>query len=514
MHICRKQCCTCQVSTQTHVIESVKELKILGVSFDSKYSWKPHINNLTKSLTKSSNIIKFLANDKYNCQPTTLVQIVKSLSLSKIDFGLPLYGLAPKTQIKPIKSILNNALRTALGAFRSTPIYNIYVESNITPLETRIQHLQAKLSKTIIQSTDTPLKPILDKILKNKITKYRNSAIQKSIISCSNLGLPVNPIKPTPKSNPPWNLSPESIDIALSKYRKDQTNLSVFIKEFSDIKSKMNNFTFIYTDGSLYNHIPAYAITTETTVLKMAILPTYSSVFTAEIIAILEAIEISRTIKGKICICSDSLSALNSIKNIDNNSHYPTLIRESITKLYPKIKILWIPSHVGIIGNEFADNAAKYATTAPLVTTKNLNQTDINKYIKSKLSNNSLNLLQNTSSWYQTININYTNINDYSKNKEITSLSRRDQTKFIRLRLGHTRLTHQYRMLQSTSNTCQFCNQVAMTLNHILNECVAFNPARNPFPNGNLHSAISNPTTSNILRILNFLKKTKTINLI
>lgn len=68
----------------------------------------------------------------------------------------------------------------------------------------------------------------------------------------------------------------------------------------------MNNFTFVYTDGSLYNHIPAYAITTDNSIIKMAILPTDSSVFTAEIITILKTIilvnqtDIIRYIKFKL----------------------------------------------------------------------------------------------------------------------------------------------------------------------------------------------------------------------
>jgi len=219
IHICRKHNCVCQLSTVTNSICTVAELTMLGLSFDTKYKWQPHINKLAKSLTNSINIIKCLSNDKYNCQPLTLVQIVRCLCLSKIDYGLPFYGLAPKSQIKPIQTLLNNAIRSALGAFCSTPVINLHLESNIPPLDIRTNHLQAKMSNTITQSSDTPLKSIIDKITKKHTLKYRNSVLHKTIMSCASLGLPISPAKILPKSKPPWHLQSDAIDTHLSQYK-------------------------------------------------------------------------------------------------------------------------------------------------------------------------------------------------------------------------------------------------------------------------------------------------------
>src|ERR1043165_2667655 len=60
-------------------------------------------------------------------------------------------------------------------------------------------------------------------------------------------------------------------------------------------------------------------------------------------------------------IFSDSLSALTSLKKSFSNSR-PTLLQDTI-RIFNKIKmsevhLIWIPSHVGILGNERADTLA------------------------------------------------------------------------------------------------------------------------------------------------------------
>lgn len=123
--------------------------------------------------------------------------------------------------------------------------------------------------------------------------------------------------------------------------------------------------------------IIAYSITKENNVLEIANLPHYSSVFSAEIIAIYKAVTTVKYQPGKYVICSDSLSSLQAIQNLNNNDYYPFLIRSILTTHYPKVILIWVPSHVNIRGNEVADSAAKFAVQAPLHTTCNYNILDI-----------------------------------------------------------------------------------------------------------------------------------------
>ncbi|GBN08140.1 hypothetical protein AVEN_212344-1 [Araneus ventricosus] len=92
-------------------------------------------------------------------------------------------------------------------------------------------------------------------------------------------------------------------------------------------------------------------------------------VFTAEIAAVLLALEkISNCLERKFIIYTDSLSVLESLKSFYMHSHHHPLllnVLHLLNKLASRdfnILLCWVPSHVGIVGNEKADKAAKLVT--------------------------------------------------------------------------------------------------------------------------------------------------------
>ncbi|GBN80061.1 hypothetical protein AVEN_112074-1 [Araneus ventricosus] len=127
----------------------------------------------------------------------------------------------------------------------------------------------------------------------------------------------------------------------------------------------------------------------------------------------------------------------------------------------------WVPSHVGISGNQHADNLAKSATNS-LNSPVLLN--DIKKYVKVKLHSN----------WQSQWNLKETN-KLHSIKHLITcwpSLpNRKVDTVLTRLRISHTRFTHRHLLLGEPAPLCTAC-QCQMTVLHILIECRQFNHQR------------------------------------
>ena len=122
-----------------------------------------------------------------------------------------------------------------------------------------------------------------------------------------------------------------------------------------------HKFTPVYTDGSKSNdYVSASAISSVDT-LKVN-LPTDTSIFTAEAVALKLAVQYIQTqTLRRTVIYSDSLSCLQALKN--KNLEHP-IIREIVqilsylNEVESQVEFCWIPGHIGIKGNEKADNIA------------------------------------------------------------------------------------------------------------------------------------------------------------
>jgi len=139
-------------------------------------------------------------------------------------------------------------------------------------------------------------------------------------------------------------------------------------KIFSEyLKLNFGNYITIYTDGSVSPLSAGYSFyIPELHISFTNNLPPSSSSFTAECFAIIEALTfISNLISNYYLIASDSLSCLIALNSNPFNSHFSPLvlrIKQITHTLYLSnysIKFLWVPSHIGIRGNEMADSLAK-----------------------------------------------------------------------------------------------------------------------------------------------------------
>ena len=118
----------------------------------------------------------------------------------------------------------------------------------------------------------------------------------------------------------------------------------------------------VFTDGSkLSNHTAAAVVFKSHIITKQ--LPNSITIYTAELYAILLALnELSKQQHKHYLLFPDSLSSLNSIgnKKLDHPITLQILLKyhNLFTHSY-NIIFCWLPSHVGIAGNEKADKAAK-----------------------------------------------------------------------------------------------------------------------------------------------------------
>ena len=109
---------------------------------------------------------------------------------------------------------------------------------------------------------------------------------------------------------------------------------------------------------------------------------------TAEMYAIYRSLlYIKNQTSEKFVIFCDSQSAIYSVANSKNKNAMQIRINKLLNKISNKSIILeWIPSHVGIEGNEAADSAAKSALEEDYLIRLPLNIDELKCIIKKKIN--------------------------------------------------------------------------------------------------------------------------------
>jgi hypothetical protein len=142
MHFCYKHIPHAEHSLKLYKIEIsvVTEAKFLGIMFDSKLSFKPHIANLNKCLT-AVNLLRVVAHTDWGADSTVLLRLYRSLIRLKLEYGCVVYGSVRNSYRETLDQVQNAALHLSLGAFRTSPISSLNLDANEPPLSLRRQKL-------------------------------------------------------------------------------------------------------------------------------------------------------------------------------------------------------------------------------------------------------------------------------------------------------------------------------------------------------------------------------------
>ena len=137
-------------------IPVVAESKFLGVIFDRKLSFIPHIKYMKAKCLKALNLLKVLSHTSWGADRTTLLHLYRSLIRSKLDYGSIVYGSARKSYLQMLDTVHNQGLRLALGAFRTSPISSLNVEADEPSLWLRREKLSLQYAIRLAANPSNP----------------------------------------------------------------------------------------------------------------------------------------------------------------------------------------------------------------------------------------------------------------------------------------------------------------------------------------------------------------------
>ena len=190
---------------------------------------------------------------------------------------------------------------------------------------------------------------------------------------------------------PPWKLArPDILYLSLKSLKKGSTDALIFQQKLWELKDKYSQHIPIYTDGSKDKDKVGAAATCCGNHKQIRI-PDSASIYTAELYALKMAFDIVLQFPHMhFVIFTDSLSSLAALSSSKIDHPLVLNLFEKYSRLIQQDKsvvLAWIPSHVGIKGNDKADALAKEALNLHVSNIK-IPYTDfkpnINKYIINK----------------------------------------------------------------------------------------------------------------------------------
>lgn len=356
---------------------------------------------------------------------------------------------------------MNNCFRTATGLLRATPIESLRVEGNFQDFNRILERSSANLaSRSIVNSSDG-LHTLFWKHL-SATSELPTSSIGNiiSLLKRLNIRIPGRPL------NPPDTQPFIFLDDSLCRFVKNDVNPNIFKSHLAEKIETFSPDIVLFTDGSFQSGRTAYSVVEQKSdfslqTIHQSRLPDNCGIFIAEIAAIKYAVTYAAGLGQKPLICTDSLSAVKALRRNKNNFN-ANIITGSDPAV--SVQIMWIPSHIGIPGNECADKAAKNAIGLHHVTEVPC----FPKVIRNQFRAIELDIIatdwERSATFLREHNPNHRRLN-YN-----TSLTRKQCIILARLRAGKTLFNTQHYYTRTNPSKCTFCD-VNLTIPHILTEC-------------------------------------------
>jgi ribonuclease HI len=364
------------IQHQNTTIQPTESARYLGIWLDKTLSFSTHRTKIINRANSSLEALRSISGSTWGASLTAMRKIYRAVVVPQL-----LYGVAAWFNPRQIPAVDQNKIinefskiqkRAAIlisGAFRGTAAAALNMELHLLPIRLQIQQI---IEETAIRIQTGPRfacpRGLTEK--PRPTIETRQSRLTQ-LEALRKRGGPLAPTTPRrvemwesrkayvlPPWEPPLHCIIEDYDTALKTH---------------DEICKSDDQLVIYTDGSGYQgHVGASAVCLRKQWTRQNRLGTEidSTVYAAELDGIRMAMDIARDVSPRsVTLFADSQAAIQAVQNPRRPSGQYILdaIYRGVKALGARglppenVKIRWIPAHVGVAGNEAADEAAKEA---------------------------------------------------------------------------------------------------------------------------------------------------------
>ena len=436
-----------------------EEATYLGVTFDRRQTWKPHIARAEAKARRKLAILRKLAGTTWGANERILKTVYQGTVRPHLEYGSTAWSTTAKTNLQALDRVQNQALRLITGAMRSTPIREMEKLTAIHPLTQRREEKNLMLAEKFRCLPDHPMKQKLDGLTKNRLKRSSFVHESKRLFRQHQEALPreTAPLTPFPQPEPWIPDQPDiqvrtSVPFVTSGHEQDDTVRKTHTLAMLEERYPSEAWIQAYTDGSATNAVTNGGAGIliqfpggQSTVASVAT-GRHSTNYHAETEALTQAasmVQASEDQCTQVVFLTDALSVLQALEN-DKLPHLTSALQ--LVRRNRRVVLQWVPAHCGVPGNERADELAKAGAME--------DQPDNSVSLKEKRS------------------IIRSLLRPRTEKDDYHLLSREQQVILVRLRTGHNRLNaHMNRKFKlAPSPTCP-CGQEDQTADHILQRC-------------------------------------------
>jgi ribonuclease HI len=426
------------------------QVKYLGVILDKRLNWEAQLDHITDKAVKSFYACRSLVGRTWGVKPNIMRWIYTQVIIPRITYGSIVWW--HRTSIEKFKLKLTKIQRlaalTITGAMKSAPTSALETILGLPPLHL-VMEAKAKSCAIRLASTE----------MWGSWNQTTNHCILTQFLL---------------KHKEYWS-NPDKI-IAKFNFQKPFKILIPNRDNPYDLDNVTSDTTIWFTDGSKSEEGVGFGVCCLDRGVDVGVgLEEHSTIYQAELLAINKCAEIclNEGFRNKdIIICSDSQAALKSLTSNIVKSKTVLNCLENIKHLgrNNNLKLIWVPGHSGILGNEKADEIAKNSVSLhPLHRTpfmESLWKGDVKRWLSQKHKS-----FWKNSDGMKTSKTLFPTIDD-KKINDLTNLKRNDLRLLTGVLTGHCPLRKHLNNIGILSNpNCRFCDITDETPIHILNEC-------------------------------------------
>ncbi|XP_065311909.2 uncharacterized protein [Dermacentor albipictus] len=334
-------------------------VRYLGLTIDSRLSWLAAVSRLRAEMRRVESAVRALLARGDGCSASFAAAIYSAVALPKVLYALPLCRVSARLW-KLIDGDHRRVLRMCHGLPRSSRVAETLAETGAWPVSLTADLRALGHIERLSRAPDAG--PIL-----SLLRSLRLSGVGKVCELFDSLVVDTPPVPPS--WPPPHQRAPLHVRLDLPGVRsKHRTPLCAVQQEAAAmIVDDLGGRTHLYADGSVLGDGSAAAacVAPDLGVSRQCRLSYRASSTTAELAGLhlaADILEESPHITSAAILC-DSRAALQQLLLDERGPPLAQRLACRLHALQPScdLRLQWIPSHVGVAGNETADQLARRA---------------------------------------------------------------------------------------------------------------------------------------------------------